>query len=156
MINLFPDVKAPNGMAYAWKRVALEGEPDTENLDKMQRDGWRPVPNSRHPEIDSQDARNIVVGGLALCERPADVEAAARRAMTKAADDAYNAAAEKLEGTVAAAGGNGNNVLPLSTFSATNVSLSGPSDLTHRISAPRSINGVVVYPKNDDTEGTLH
>lgn len=130
MKNRFPDVKAPNGMAYAWKRVSLQGDPDTENLNKMQRDGWMPVPNSRHPEIKSQDACNIVVGGLALCERPADVEADARRAMTKAADDAYNAAAEKLEGAVAAAGG--------------------------EISAPRSINGVVVYPKNDDVEDTCH
>lgn len=130
MINLFPDVKAPNGMAYAWKRVALVGEADVENVKKMAGDGWIPVPCIRHPEIQSGDQEYIVVGGLMLCERPADVEAAARRAMTKAADDAYNAAAENLERAAAAAG--------------------------EKISAPRSINGVVVYPKNDDTEGTRH
>jgi len=119
-MQIIPELSAPVGFVYAWKRYSLLGERDADSLVSMAKAGWACVPQERHPEVNSEQMNCIVVGGLILVERPSELEAEERRAATKAADDAYNYYAERLEAAI----GDGSRV-------------------------PRSVNGVVVYPKYD-------
>lgn len=76
-----PPEKIPKNMTYAWVAVAFDntGTPNADNWRKKYRNGWRPVPRDRHPELfpsvpnigfgdDTDDM--IKEGGQILCERP--------------------------------------------------------------------------------------
>lgn len=76
----------PPGMTYAWVAVAHDSSntPNIENWQNKYRNGWRPVPRDRHPDLfpkvpnigfgeDTDDT--IRTGGQILCEKPTtDVE----------------------------------------------------------------------------------
>lgn len=77
----------PKGMTYAWVAVAHDssGTPNADNWRNKYRNGWRPVPRTRHPDLfpmvpnvgfgdDTDDL--IREGGQILCEKAtAEVEA---------------------------------------------------------------------------------
>lgn len=121
---MIPDLSAPVGFAYAWKRIALYGETDTANIQKMAKDGWVSVPKERHPNVESSDPDSIVIGGLILVERSIEIENEARKALTKAADDAYNFYAARLEAAL--------------------------RSVDPDFRAPRSVNGVITYTSVKD------
>lgn len=71
----------PKGMTYAWVAFAFDnaGTPNQENWQVKYRNGWRPVPRSRHPELfppvpnigfGNDDDTTIKQGGQILCEKP--------------------------------------------------------------------------------------
>ena len=75
----------PKGTTYGWVAVTYDnaGTPNQDNWYNKFRNGWRPVPRDRHPELfpavpnigfgEDNDAM-IKQGGQILCERPtADV-----------------------------------------------------------------------------------
>jgi hypothetical protein len=70
---LHPLLNPPPGMAYQWKRVFITAdEPDLGNIANMVASGWKPVPQTRHPELPvTATAYWIEVGGLVLMEKPA-------------------------------------------------------------------------------------
>lgn len=54
----------PDGMVYQWRRETMLGEPDIANISALKRNGWREVPQERHPE------RPVRLEGLVLMECP--------------------------------------------------------------------------------------
>ena len=82
-----PPQLIPKGMTYAWVAFAFDnaGTPNQDNWNRKYRNGWRPVPRERHPELfppvpnigmGVDDETNIKEGGQILCEKPTrDVEA---------------------------------------------------------------------------------
>lgn len=68
MVNLeIPEGITPGGWEYRWVRKSAFGDIDVENLMYMGRQGYRPVPAERHPELSMEQ------GGLILCERRAEL-----------------------------------------------------------------------------------
>ena len=70
----FDDSKRPEGMSYAWKRVTLAGQEDTEHQILCEMNGWTPVPGNRHPELMGPRASDqpIIRGGQMLMEQPTE------------------------------------------------------------------------------------
>lgn len=54
----------PEGWVYQWCRESTAGEPDLANMARLKRNGWREVPENRHPEYP------IRLDGLLLMECP--------------------------------------------------------------------------------------
>ena len=106
----------PKNMTYAWVATAFDnaGTPNSDNFRTKYRNGWRPVPRSRHPELfppvpnigmGMDDETNIKEGGQILCEKPTcDVEA----------DQAENAkrARQQMEGINWTQGAGQNPMMP--------------------------------------------
>ena len=76
----FDKTRIPEGMAYAWKRVTLAGQEDTEHQVLCELNGWTPVPSNRHPELTGSRATDqpIIRGGQMLMEQPAEWEKESR------------------------------------------------------------------------------
>jgi hypothetical protein len=72
-IPALPELKPPGGMVYQWKRIFITAEePDLGNIANMVASGWKPVPQTRHPELPvTATAYWIEVGGLVLMEKSA-------------------------------------------------------------------------------------
>lgn len=73
--------KIPNEFVYQWKREAVLGAPDPNNITENLITGWSPVPADHHPELvpppfpGAKADTLIRRGGLILCRRPReDVE----------------------------------------------------------------------------------
>lgn len=74
----FPPEKVPEGWEYRWIRKSALGSPDTNHERTQMRNGWTPVPASRHPEearnhlcsAEEIDSNVMVRSGLILCEMP--------------------------------------------------------------------------------------
>jgi hypothetical protein len=73
----FPVEDVPPGVEYRWVREEIRGQKDTSNVTLMCKQGWTPVPFSRHPHFladtswfKSEDPTVIRIDGLILCERP--------------------------------------------------------------------------------------
>lgn len=95
MTRKLPEVLAPDGYVYEWKRYSLHGVVDHANLARMRRSGWQAVPPQRHGL--TSDCRNAtVVGGLILMEKPAEAVLESMRADQRAADEQYNKFAKLL------------------------------------------------------------
>lgn len=66
----------PDGMAYRWIGKTADNAPIPGNWARKMRQGWRPVPRSRHEDLYpfiatpgiNEDASIIEMGGLVLCE----------------------------------------------------------------------------------------
>jgi len=80
-MSLLPTVKVPTGFDYQWVALAVNGHEKMGDYQRMREGGWRPVPYSRHPEVDercrqlvingpNEGEQRIVAGGLILVERP--------------------------------------------------------------------------------------
>jgi hypothetical protein len=68
----YDDSRRPAGVAYAWKRVTMAGQEDTEHQILCEMNGWKPVPANRHPELMGPRATDqpIIRGGQMLMEQP--------------------------------------------------------------------------------------
>jgi len=71
----------PPDMEYAWVRMTVRGYEDRANVQKRTRNGWSPVPATRHaaysrgslfPGMKSSEAEETIIqyDGLVLCEKP--------------------------------------------------------------------------------------
>lgn len=62
----------PDGFDYQWKMRTVMGEEFHSYQVELMRNGWEPVPLSRHPELMPQgwSGETIEVEGLVLMERP--------------------------------------------------------------------------------------
>jgi len=74
----------PLGFDYQWASLAVNGDEKLGDYHRMREGGWRPVPYSRHPEVENYFSlrmtfspegdhtieERIVCGGLILVERP--------------------------------------------------------------------------------------
>ncbi len=82
MVDLFSlnGAVPPSGMHYEWKTFALVGIEQSVYQDKMRKEGWQPVPSSRHPEISTKDLNNRVIRfGMILMERPLELSVESRK-----------------------------------------------------------------------------
>lgn len=61
----------PEGWTYEWKRILTYNQPDDTHMAELARNGWEPVPNSRHPGLfmSADKEGPIVVRDLGLYER---------------------------------------------------------------------------------------
>ena len=65
----------PDGWTYNWKRFSFYNEPDNDNQIRVKREGWTPVPISRHPQMmpDGYTGDIIMRDGLVLMECPTEI-----------------------------------------------------------------------------------
>lgn len=76
---LLPEPNPREGLEHRWVRASTRGEADNINVSQALRDGWEPVLASDYPELQvvsdrgSQYPENVLVGGLLLCSRPAEI-----------------------------------------------------------------------------------
>jgi hypothetical protein len=66
----------PEGWTYNWKRFSTYEWEDTGNQLKVKREGWSPVPASRHPEMmphNTSSTSIIMRDGLVLMECPTEI-----------------------------------------------------------------------------------
>lgn len=69
----FPAHLVPEGFTYQWVRQSIINQPDQANIVSRGRNGWRPVPQDRHPD------RIVEYEGLRLYEAPTVFVEAARK-----------------------------------------------------------------------------
>ncbi len=77
----FDKTRIPPELAYGWKRIALAGQEDSENMVMAEMNGWEPVPANRHPELAGLRATAsdvIVRGGQMLMQQPKEYEKESR------------------------------------------------------------------------------
>lgn len=74
-VNDFWAPDAPPGWTYEWKRRLSAGQEDPTHMVELLRDGWEPVPTSRHPEMMPGNGNypNIERKGMILMERPTEL-----------------------------------------------------------------------------------
>ena len=61
----------PDGFTYEWRNHTVIGQTFQEDTNDDYRNGWRPVPASRHPDLAGRDTNGaIIMSGSILCERP--------------------------------------------------------------------------------------
>lgn len=84
---MLPSVKVPAGFDYQWVTLAVGGDEELGDAQRMHNGGWRAVPQDRHPDIRTQIKGMIVVGDLLLVERP-KIMTTQSRAIEKIAADA--------------------------------------------------------------------
>ena len=61
----------PDGWEYEYKCNAVTGQENTHHMNDLARQGWRPVPVSRHPELMPHGATGAITKkGLTLMEMP--------------------------------------------------------------------------------------
>jgi hypothetical protein len=91
----------PDGWTYEWKVKTILGAEDPAHQVKLARDGWEPVPSSRHPEMMpfGFSGNEITRKGMILMERPATIteevrqlEARRARLQVKAKEEQLSAA----------------------------------------------------------------
>lgn len=65
----------PDGWTYEWKTKTVLGAEDPAHQVKLARDGWEPVPASRHPEMmpAGHKGNEITRKGMVLMERPTEI-----------------------------------------------------------------------------------
>jgi predicted amino acid racemase len=60
----------PQGIDYQIVTKAVLGDERFGQVPEMEKNGWRRVPRSRHPNLKTVDPKWIEAGGLVLMERP--------------------------------------------------------------------------------------
>ena len=76
---LLPQPNPREGLDFRYVRASARGEADNINVSQALRDGWEPVLASDYPELQvvsdrgSQYPENVLIGGLLLCARSAEV-----------------------------------------------------------------------------------
>ncbi len=93
-----------DGLEYRYVRVMVRGEVDGRNYSQALRSGWTPVQKSDHPELEyvlsdfnnplaEQVKDGIIIGGLILCCRDAEIG----KKMRKAANDEVKTQIQALD-----------------------------------------------------------
>jgi hypothetical protein len=79
----------PPGWTYEWKRSATANKEDVPYEIELRRNGWEPVPASRHPELmpKGTSENTIIRGGQILMERPEEVTTEVKRQLHQEARD---------------------------------------------------------------------
>lgn len=75
-----PPHMIPQGMDYLWVTASIYGQPQPQRLARFQKQGWVPVPASRHDGMFMPKGHDgyIEVDGLILHERPLKISDMAR------------------------------------------------------------------------------
>jgi hypothetical protein len=74
--SILPTPKPQDGWVFRWIRTSILGQPDNTNVSRSMREGWIPVKEEDHPELEMQSdfnsrfQGNVEVGGLLLCKAP--------------------------------------------------------------------------------------
>ena len=91
----------PDGWSYEWKRRLLLGQEDPSYAVNLARQGWEPVPVSRHPELMPVGWRGttIELDGMILMERPSEIVDEARRMDLRRAKEQVRSKEAQLAGT---------------------------------------------------------
>jgi len=92
----------PDGWTYNWKRFSAYEWEDTGNQLRVKREGWTPVPASRHPEMmpHNTDPNSIIMrDGLVLMECPTEIVEERKRIELKAARDQVRFKEQQIAGT---------------------------------------------------------
>ena len=65
----------PDGWTYEWKTKTVLGAEDPAHQVKLARDGWEPVPASRHPDMMPAGYKGVEITrkGMVLMERPMEI-----------------------------------------------------------------------------------
>ena len=90
--------KIPDDWTYEWKRFTVFNQEDPSYQVQLRRQGWEPVPASRHPEmmpVGSTDP-TIIRKGMILMERPTVITDELRRIDTKRARDQVRVKEQQL------------------------------------------------------------
>ena len=71
-VDKYAAPEPPPGFTYEWKVRTVMGYEDPSTQVEHMRQGWEPVPLSRHPHMMPKgwSANTIEIGGLVLMERP--------------------------------------------------------------------------------------
>ena len=93
----------PDGWTYEWKTFEIYGAEQSSHITKLLRDGWEPVPASRHPEMMPRgyDGAEIRRKGMVLMERPAEITSEVREAELRRARLQVRAKEEQLSASEA-------------------------------------------------------
>jgi hypothetical protein len=91
----------PDGWTYNWKRISVFEWEDKNNLINVRRDGWDPVPSSRHPEMmpKGDTSGYIIRDGMMLMECPTEIVDERKRFELKKARDQVRFKEAQLSGT---------------------------------------------------------
>lgn len=92
---------APDGWSYEWKRRTIYNKEDPSYAVELLRQGWEPVPLSRHPEMMPRgwNGTTIEVEGLVLMERPKVLTEQARARDARNARDHVRTKEQQLRAT---------------------------------------------------------
>lgn len=77
--ELLPQPIRQPGYDYRYVRVSINNEADPRNISASRREGWEPVRAEEQPEMftymdpNSAHKDTVVIGGLMLCKRPAEM-----------------------------------------------------------------------------------
>lgn len=95
-----PDM-VPEGWDYQWKTHSILNQEQGTYLMQLAREGWSPVPSSRHPEMMHKGAGNdpIMRKGMILMECPLEIVEERRRQQQKLARDQVRFKEAQLAGT---------------------------------------------------------
>lgn len=96
-----PAENIPDGWTYNWKRISVFEWEDKNNLINVRRDGWDPVPASRHPEMMPKDDTSgyVIRDGMMLMECPTEIVDERKRFEMKKARDQVRFKEAQLSGT---------------------------------------------------------
>lgn len=91
----------PDGWTYEWKRHTIWNQEDPAYTVQIAREGWEPVPSSRHPQMmpSNWDKGTIERKGMMLMERPTEISEEVRRIEQKRARDQVRIKEAQLSGT---------------------------------------------------------
>ncbi len=91
----------PEGWHYEWKRHTVYGQEDPSYQIQLAREGWTPVPTSRHPEKMPMGSTSAVIllDGQILMECPLEIVEERRLHANRAARNQVRAKEAQLAGT---------------------------------------------------------
>ncbi len=98
-VDEFRAPPAPAGWAYQWKVKSVFGKEEISHQNNLLRNGWQPVPASRHPDFmpAGMNGANIEHKGMVLMELPQELVDDARRQDKRIADMQVNQKAGQNE-----------------------------------------------------------
>lgn len=98
-VDEFRAPEAPPGWAYQWKVKTVFNDEQTAHQNNLQRNGWTPVPVSRHPDFlpIGRKGNTIEHKGMILMELPEELVNDARNREKRIADMQVNQKAGHLD-----------------------------------------------------------
>lgn len=91
----------PEGWTYEWKTFSIYNQEQGTYIMQMRREGWEPVPASRHPQMMHKGAGSdpIMRKGMILMECPTEIVEERRRLQLRSARDQVKFKEQQLAGT---------------------------------------------------------
>ena len=96
-----PKNMVPDGWVYEWKRHTIWNQEDPAYTVQLAREGWEPVPVSRHPQMmpSNWEKSSIERKGMMLMERPKEISDEVRRIEFRRAREQVRIKESQLSGT---------------------------------------------------------